>query len=311
MAKSNTRNGLIELFRFLCALWVAYFHGFSPITSDEFNGVIAPVDFFFMVTGLFFLQSIEKYRKKPFLDGARYIFWGKNKRIIVPLAIAAFSIFLCNLLVELDFSGFNWPLSFLWFFAAQFVYSAVFYLIYKKTKRIWVFNVICVAVICLSMTFFKLGIEALDIPARGPAMLALGILISQIPKIRIRLKDEIKGQRISMAINAIGFVASAIAAVYLAYLPGFSVWKLHLLCCVAFPALLYFADALPVHSKFLNFLGELSIFIYLAQCPILLHYYFVSRNTSDQFWLLCICAAALFVLNRIINKFSGKKIVRI
>ena len=30
MAAVNKKNGLIELFRFLCSIWVAYFHGFFP-----------------------------------------------------------------------------------------------------------------------------------------------------------------------------------------------------------------------------------------------------------------------------------------
>ena len=52
--KETNKNGLVELFRFLCSLWVAYFHGFSPILSDKFDGVNISIDFFFMVSGLFF-----------------------------------------------------------------------------------------------------------------------------------------------------------------------------------------------------------------------------------------------------------------
>ena len=73
------------------------------------------------------------------------------------------------------------------------------------------------------------------------------------------------------------------------------------MACVAGPAVLYFAVALPVRSKFLNLLGELSAFIYIAQCPILLHHYYVSRDTRDQFPLYCICILAMFVINRIVN----------
>ncbi len=307
MAVSNKRNGLIELFRFLCALWVAYFHGFSPIHSDKFNGIIAPVDFFFIVVGFFFLQSIEKYREKPFLEGARFIIWGKTKRFIVPLIIAALSILICNITVELDFGGFNWPLSFLWFFAAQFVYSTLFYLLYKKIKSILAFNIVCGVIICFSLSLFKLGIAQFDIPARGPAMIAIGILISQIPKISVKLKDEIKARKLSLLINAVGFTVFSLASIYLAYLPEYATWRLHLLCCVAFPALVYFASALPVHSKFLNLLGEFSIFIYLAQCPILLHYYFVSRDTRDQFPWLIICTLLLYAINKIVNAIIKRK----
>lgn len=305
--KESGKNGLIELFRFLCSVWVAYFHGFSPILSDKFNGVNISVDFFFMVSGFFFLKSIEKYRERPFLEGVRFIFWGRTKRFIVPLAIAALSILCCNILFELEFNGFNWPFSFLWFFAAQFVFLSLFYLLYKKVKRISTFNIVCVIVICIFMSLFRLGTKQLDIPCRGPAMLALGMLISQIPKIKIESKDEARAEKVSLILNIAGFVISAIAFVYLAYLPKYEIWKLHLFACVVCPTLLYFASALPVRSKFLNLLGEFSVFIYLAQCPILLHHYTVSRDTRDQFPLFCICIFSLFFINRFVNK---KKLIK-
>ena len=68
--KVSTKNGLIELFRFLCSLWVAYFHGFSPVISDKFGGVNISVDFFLMLSGFFFLKSIEKYRESFYATGA-------------------------------------------------------------------------------------------------------------------------------------------------------------------------------------------------------------------------------------------------
>jgi peptidoglycan/LPS O-acetylase OafA/YrhL len=309
--KETNKNGLIELFRFFCSVWVAYFHGFSPILSDKFNGVNISVDFFFMVSGFFFLKSIEKYRERPYAEGVRFIFWGRTKRFIVPLIIAALSVLYCNIAFELEFNGFNWPFSFLWFFAAQFVFLSLFYLLLKKTKNITSFNIACVIIICIFMSLFRLlfkvGAKQIDIPARGPAMLALGMLISQIPKINIKLKDNAKSEKINLIVNAVGFAISAIAFVYLAYLPGFATWKLHLFTCVVCPSLVYFASALPVRSRFLNLLGELSVFIYLAQCPILIHHYYVSRDTRDQFPLFCVCIIAMFVINRVINKAINKK----
>jgi len=306
MAADNKRNGLIELFRFLCSLWVAYFHGFFPIHSDVFNGVIVPVDFFFIVAGYFFLKSIEAYRNKPFWEGVRFIFWGRTKRFIVPLIIAASSILLCNILVKMDL-GFNWPLSFLWFFAAQFVYLSLFYLLLKHTKRMRTFNVACVVIILVCMSLFKLGIKPLDSPFRGPAMLALGMLVSQIPKIRLDLKHAKTAKALTVTLNAVGFAVTAAAFIYLAYLPGYAVWKIHTLCCIVFPLFIYFATALPVRGKFFDLLGEWSIFIYLAQCPILFHHYFVSRDTKDQFPWLCLCAVALFAINRAVNAMIRKR----
>ena len=309
--KVYNKNGLIELFRFLCSLWVAYYHGFSPVLSNKFDGVNISVDFFFMVSGLFFLRSIEKYREKPFLQGVRYIVLGRTKSFIVPLIIAAMSILFCNIVFPLDFGGFNWPLSFLWFFAAQFVFLSVFYIILKNCKSLAKFNIACFVILILSMSLVAFMSNSFarqfDRVFRSPAMIALGILISQIPKINIKLKDGSKSNKFNLSIYAVGFVISAITFIYLAYLPEYSTLKAHFFTCIICPLLLYFALGLPVHGKFFDFLGEISIFIYLAQCPILIHHYAVSDNTKDQFPLFCVCIVAMFILNRIVNKFSSKK----
>jgi uncharacterized membrane protein YwaF len=221
--------------------------------------------------------------------------------------IAALSILFCNIAFELEFNGFNWPLSFLWFFAAQFVFLSVLFLIYKKVKRISKFNLICIIIICISLSFVIIDIKQFDRVVRSVGMLALGMLISQIPKIKINLKDEKKAKNITMAINVLGFVVSLIAFLYLAYLPGQAVWRRHLMVCIICPAVLYFVTTIPVQSRFLNLLGELSIFVYLAQCPILIHHYTVSRDTRDQFPLLCICAIGMLIINRFVNK---KKLIK-
>ena len=304
--KESYKNGLIELFRFLCSVWVAYFHGFSPILSDKFDGVNISVDFFFMVSGFFFLKSIEKYKDKHYLEGVKFIFWGRTKRFIVPLIIAALSVLYCNISFKMDL-GFNWPFSFLWFFAAQFVFLSLFYLLYKNTNKKSIFNLVCVVIICISLSFCLLKNETFGRVARGPGMIAIGALISQIPKIKINMTDEAKSRKLSLFINSAGFAVAAIAFVYLAYTPEYAIWKLHLMVCVVCTSLLYFASALPVRSKFLNLLGELSIFIYLAQCPILIHHYSVSRDTRDQFPLFCVCIVALFLINRVVNALANKK----
>ena len=309
--KETNKNGLVELFRFLCSVWVAYYHGFFPILSEKFDGVNISVDFFFMVSGYFFLRSIEKYREKSFWEGVHHIFWGRTKRFIVPLSIAALSILLCNIIFKLDFSGYNWPLSFLWFFLAQFLYLSIFYAILRIIKRRPMFNVVCLAIMFISMSLFIFMpsgfAKQFDRVFRGPAMLALGMLISQIPKIQTKLKDKIKAFRLTVTVNAIGFAIAAIIFIYLAYLPEYAVWKLHTFICLVCTSLLYFGTAISVRSRILDLLGEFSIFIYLAQCPILLHLYAGNKETEELFPWLCFYAVLLFAINRIINYIIKKR----
>ena len=305
--KESGKNGLIELFRFLCSIWVAYFHRFLPlIENNHFDGVNISVDFFFMVSGLFFLRSIEKYKEKPLLDGIRYIFVSKVKGIMVPLIIAALSVLWCNTMIALN-SGFNFPFSFLWFFLAQFAYLSIIYVIFKVTKRISTFNLICAVIIGVTLSSCIFGNETLGRVVRGIGMIALGMFVAKIPKINIKSKGKMDSQKLNVIVNAIGFSVSAIAFIYLAYLPEFAIWKLHVFLCIVCTSLLYFALSLPVHSKFLNLLGELSVFIYLAQCPILLHYYYISTDANDLYIPLIIYALALFAINRVVNKYIRKR----
>ena len=301
MSVKNNKNGLIELIRFMLSIWVAYFHGFFPVLSDKFNGVNTSVDFFFVICGFFFLKGMEKYSDRTIHQVIPHIFWDRTKRFVVPLIIAALSILYCNIVFPWEFNGFNWPFSFLWFFAAQFVFLSIFYVFHRLTKKKAALILFCAIVACVMMSMFLVLSREFDRVARGPAMVAIGMLLSFVPKLRIPLKNSCQAETLTLIVNGIGFAISAVAYLYLAYLPGYEIWKLHLLCVLVGPALLYFANALPVRSKFLNFLGECSVFVYLAQCPILLHHFHISRDTKDQFPLLCICAVAMFLLNRVVN----------
>ena len=307
MADYKTKkNGLIETMRFLCSVWVAYFHGFFPISSDKFNGVILPVDFFFLVSGFFFLKSIQKYRSRRVGEGVRFVIWSRINRFIVPLIIAALSILLCNVIFEID-AGFNWPLSFLWFFAAQFVYLTFFYLLFKFIKKKLFFNIACVLITFASMSLFLIGFEVLDICFRGPAMIAIGILVSQIPKINIRLKKREAAKSLNLAVNVVGFLVSFLVALYLIYRPEHAVWKIHLICGILFPAIVYFATSIPIKGRIFDLLGEFSIFIYIAQCPILLHYYAVTHDTNKEFYTLLVCAVLLFLVNRAVDAIKKRR----
>ena len=304
MATANRKNGLIELIRFLCSVWVAYYHGFFPVLSDKFNGANVSVDIFFLITGMFFLKSVEKFRDKPYFEGARAIIWGRTKRFAILLAIAAGSVLLSNIIFPLDL-GFNWPLSFLWFFAAQYLLLALYFLLYKKVRNKTVFNIILVIIVILSMTTFRFCVKNIHIPLRTPAMFALGMLISQIPSLKITAKNNSVLKGLTVALNTIGFTTSTAALVYLAYLPGYELWKIDLMCCVICPAVIYFASSLPVYGKLFDLLGEFSLYIYLGQCPIILHHYAVSRDTRDQFPVLCIVVVLMFIIYRIVNRKKG------
>ena len=79
------------------------------------------------------------------------------------------------------------------------------------------------------------------------------------------------------------------------------------MCCVICPAVIYFASALPAHGKVFDLLGEFSLYIYLGQCPIIIHHYAVSRDTRDQFPILCIVVVLMFIIYRLANRKKRDK----
>ena len=61
----KTKNSLIELYRFLFALWVLYYHSFVPYKGELFGQGYLAVEFFFVLSGFFLIRSIDKYIHRP------------------------------------------------------------------------------------------------------------------------------------------------------------------------------------------------------------------------------------------------------
>ena len=78
--KSQPRNGWIELFRFVFALLIVFYHGTAFLPADSnflrcTNGAIA-VEFFFILSGFLMAKSAKRKLREnaPIgLDSARFI----------------------------------------------------------------------------------------------------------------------------------------------------------------------------------------------------------------------------------------------
>ncbi len=85
--KRSSRNSLLELLRLCASLWVMYYHGYSLITKTSAfgNGRIA-VDFFFILSGFFFLNSFKKHVDNK-RDGVLAFIWERFKPLLPTTAI--------------------------------------------------------------------------------------------------------------------------------------------------------------------------------------------------------------------------------
>ncbi len=75
--KQTTRNGLIELYRFLFAMWVVWYHGFFAFKNQFFNHGYIAVEFFFILSGFYIIKSIDKQSDKPFFTGLWQMLWSR------------------------------------------------------------------------------------------------------------------------------------------------------------------------------------------------------------------------------------------
>ncbi len=119
MTKKKSRNGVISLYKFIASVLIVIYHGGALVGTSKFAistiGYIL-VDFFFIVSGYFFYQSVLKFKKKKTLniykENVRFII-GKIKKFLPYTIISGIiSIIIFYLLKVLKLSnvlmsGFN------------------------------------------------------------------------------------------------------------------------------------------------------------------------------------------------------------
>ncbi|MBR4271043.1 MAG: acyltransferase family protein [Clostridia bacterium] len=249
------RNTCIELLRLFAALWVMYYHGYSLIERGSMfsNGRIA-VDFFFLLSGFFFLKSAIKLDDKPFFKNLFTFIWKRFK----PLAIT-FGICMIFVLIFYyqHYEGFLYvdPFGYLWFVPHLMIVLALYYVLRKLIKRNIVFNIV-VAIISM-LCFVALFIPLTDYGIfRGIASVGLGILISQIPKLEFS-----QAKLFSMLMYILLFLAITIVAIIA---PAHTIQD-PLCLLVLFPAILYFANQVEWGCKPLNLVCSVSFGLYAYQ----------------------------------------------
>ena len=135
--KHNSRNGLLELYRFVFALWVMYHHGFFfwPKSTYFFNGYIA-VEFFFILSGFFMIKAFEKEKDNSFWKGLWNITWNKLKPLGLTLVIC---LIFAQVYYWYFFPNGGDEIGYMWYIRWLVVVPIIFYIFYRliKNKKLW------------------------------------------------------------------------------------------------------------------------------------------------------------------------------
>ena len=294
------RNSIIELLRFLFAMWVVYYHGyfFLPKTQYFCNGYLS-VDFFFMLTGFFIMESIIKEAQKPYVKGLKSLLWKKLKPLGVTLIISlifALTFFFLNLPELGDPLGFMWYIE--WMLIVPAIYFTLYYLI-KNNKRFC----IVVGLIVIASFFIELFICKDWGMFRGLISIGIGILISLIPKNNWKIKKL----NINIIIATILIITTFICACYKNFLPNSD----NLFILLLFPTLLYFSSCVKLNFKLFNYLGSLSFGLYAYQtiCRVLEKINLLNDKEHNLILFLIILVPTILdnLIRRILKKRKIKK----
>jgi len=208
------------------------------------------------------MTAIAKSAELGFWKGIANLTWKKLKPLGITLIISLVfaQIYFWIHIVD-DFGdpfGFMWYIE--WLIVVPIVYYAIFYLL-KKNKKIFL---VCVSVIVIvSYILLSVVCQSWGI-LRGFSGIGIGILLSQLPKLKLNFKKFDFSILISIAL----IVATFVCAMYCRYI----LYHNHLFILLLFPALLYFANCIDnCHFVVFDYLGSLSFGMYAYQTLNRLH----------------------------------------
>lgn len=254
------RNGLLELYRLFFCFWVMHHHEFFFFENNgEFSVAPLAVDFFFILSGFFLLQSMRKLSEEKPLIGAGKLMWSRLKPMSFSLLIATSFNAVCMILfIREDILGVLWTNFHYWWYLLYMVIAiGVLYLLFRCIKKEkW--YVVFLAVLALSMGVFHYAMEnhnffiyEFTFVARAFGCLALGMLCSYIPK----WKPEKFNYSILFVVVLVPLTG------YLAYAEK-DYW-ISLSMIALFTALIYFTSNIHFGGKFFDVIGKMSTRMYV------------------------------------------------
>lgn len=275
------KNSLIELYRFLFAFWVVFYHGYFFVETGHFNHGYLAVEFFFLLNGFFVEKSMKEYTEKPFFNGLFSFTWKRlkalNFTVIVGLVVfVIYRIVLPDLPQEPAFG-------YLWYLPQMLLSFAVVFLVLKLVKSEKWSSIILLFFFILSCVLNWTVLDNWGL-LRGIGCVSFGVVLARIPKLKLKPKN--------FNYNIIFMALLLCVIIALAYIEKTTLVIDYVMICVLFPALIYFSSCIGVSFKPFNFLGSLSFGIYIYQIVLRL----LSRLewvTNDIYLMLILTALVL------------------
>lgn len=324
----NKRIYLIDIFKYICAIFVVYFHvinikefyGIADIAKNFLNIIskfIVPVEFFFIVSSFFFFlkkpnkEKVLKYVKRL---GILYMLYGVLYIGVITENFEGRSIFynIASLIKQIFITGYSWHG---WYIPALIYGILGVYLIQKKCKpKLFWGIIISITVLALlgSSYYYILPFNPMEKVLkifnsiglfRAPIYIALGLYISE----KYNNEQYNKSAKKNLICWIIFFILSIVENYFLEkYKLGLSyeitIFKI-LVTYFMLKTILSFDIKIKENVKLQNissFLGKCSTVIYFAHMS--LKYVFDNIFTPYIEWYLIIIV--LTILTLILNQIG-------
>ena len=293
-AKSE-RNSVLEILRLCASLWVMYYHGLSLFARTEAfrNGRIA-VDFFFLLSGFFFIVTYQKEENQAFFKGLGSFIWKRFKPLMWTFIICmVFSIIHYIQFYEGFLQTSIW--GYLWYIPHLMIVFSCYYTLRRLIKRKIAFNITTMLAVLISTILILTGVTDYGV-VRGIAGVGYGILISQIPTIW-KYKA---GKIISVSLTIFSFSIITILAIIH---PAVIIQDC-LCLIILFPAIIYFAGQIPFSNKVINAICSISFGLYAYQTVTRV---FESNEIITSHLYMFLIVLALAIIDRLVIYLVKKK----
>jgi peptidoglycan/LPS O-acetylase OafA/YrhL len=294
------RNGLLEIYRFLLCFIPLYYHSFFYFERNYeiFTVPELTVDFFFMLSGFFLMSSMRRLKDEKTFVGMVKIMFDRVKPMLFTLCfISAFNLVCILIFVRENYLNTLFELfKYWWFVLFLTVGIGLIYLVYRdlKSEKLFLAFLVLLALGMASLHYFvvegsKFVIEVVFF-TRALGCISAGILVSYIPKIRIR--------KFNYSIPIVILLLPTL--IYLFY--NKKTFFICILMIFMFGALMYFSSTINVGGRIFDLLGKLSVRIYLYMAMLTMFYILGLTNHR----VLFVIDLALAVMDLILDSYRTK-----
>ena len=305
------RNGLLDLYRIFFCFWVLHYHHFSFIENKEeiYREAYLAVEFFFVLSGIFLLNSIKRTDDLPFWKGCAKVMWGRLKPLAYTLAVV-FCFNLTGIIVLAVKDGFDFEVHvgtifYLWFLPFMFFGVFVMYVLYRLIKNKYAFFIV-LGILTVVGYAVEFGIDFSgkftdQVPlsiARSLGGVSLGVLVSRIPVKKLSWK-KINFNYLCLAVCLTGIV-------WMAYDPR-NAWARSGII-ILYALLIYFTLGINLGGRVFDFIGSLSMrmYIYMAiLCMLLL--FGVVHHLILFFIDLILALTDMFLFGFVLKKLIARR----